>query len=115
MTKNEPLTSLTNEALLSKTKSLVAHSRSLLAELLIHVSEVVAGKLCLGLGFSSMFTYCTKELNFSEDAAYNRIVVARLARRLPAVLDFLSQGLVHLTGLRLLAPCLTEENHLEVL
>jgi 5-methylcytosine-specific restriction endonuclease McrA len=50
-----------------------------------------------------MFTYCVGELHLSEDAAYKRIQVARLARRHPAVLAALAEGRVHLTGLNLLA------------
>jgi hypothetical protein len=55
------------------------------------------------------------ELGFSEDAAYNRIAVARLIRRLPVVLEVYRSGTVHLTGLRLLSTHLTEENHMAVL
>jgi hypothetical protein len=52
-----------------------------------------------------------KELGFSEGAAYNRMGVARAARRLPAILDALRSGTVHLAGLRVLVPHLDEENH----
>ena len=46
---------------------------------------------------------------------YSRILVARAARRLPAVIDALRSRRVHLTGLRLLVPHLTSENCEEVL
>src|SRR5205814_3269113 len=65
--------------------------------------------------FPSMFLFCVKELGFSESAAYNRIFVARAARRMPAILEAMGSGKVHLAGLRVLAPHLTEENHEEVL
>src|SRR5947207_14396138 len=45
----------------------------------------------------------------------DRIFVARAARRLPALIEALRSGKVHLGGLRLLAPLLTVENHLDVL
>ena len=51
----------------------------------------------------------------SEGEAYNRIEVARAARRFPVVLDMLSDGRVHLTAARLLAPHLTADNHADVL
>jgi hypothetical protein len=51
----------------------------------------------------------------SEGEAYNRIEVARTARRFPSVLDMLADGRVHLTAVRLLAPHLTADNHADVL
>src|SRR4051794_3378330 len=67
------------------------------------------------MAFPTMFAFCVDELGFSEDQAYNRTTVARAARRFPAMLDSLRSGAVHLTGLRLLARCLTEQNHRDVL
>ena len=62
-----------------------------------------------------MFAFCCDELGFSEDAAYSRILVARAGRRLPAVIEALRSGEIHLAGLRLLVPHLTSENHRQVL
>jgi hypothetical protein len=72
-------------------------------------------KLYLDCASPSMFAFCVHELGFSEDAAYNRITVARAGRRLPAVLESVRLGQVHLAGLRLLSPHLTSENHRDVL
>src|SRR5947208_16986201 len=63
----------------------------------------------------SMFAFCVLKLGFSEDAPYNRLGVARAARQLPAILDALRSGDVHLSGLRVLVPHLTAENHRQVL
>src|SRR5438093_12942149 len=76
-------------------------------DLLVHLGEVDERKLYLECAFPSMFEFCVGELRFSEDAAYNRIMVARAARRLPAVIEAMRSGQVHLSGLRLLAPHLT--------
>jgi hypothetical protein len=46
---------------------------------------------------------------------YNRILVARAGRSLPAIVDAVRSGQVHLAGLRLLVPHLTSQNHREVL
>jgi hypothetical protein len=62
-----------------------------------------------------MFAFCVGELGFSEDAAYNRITVARVSRRMPAIVVSVRSGQVHLAGLRLLAPHLTAEKHRDVL
>ena len=66
-------------------------------------------------GYSSLFVYCRDALGMSEGEAYNRIEVARAARRFPVVLEMLSDGRVHLTAVRLLAPHLTADNHADVL
>ncbi len=54
-------------------------------------------------------------LHLAEHAAYNRIEVARAARRFPIILTLLTKGDIHLSTARLLAPHLTELNHLAVL
>ena len=84
-------------------------------KLLVHLGEIDTRKLYLDLGFPSMFAFCVGELGFSEDVGYNRIMVARAARRMPAILDAVRTGQVHLAGLRVLAPHLTIENHGKVL
>ena len=81
------------------------------ADLLGLLGEIDERKLYLERAFSSMFAFCTRELGFSEGAAYNRILVARAARKLPALIDAVRTGRVHLAGLRLLAPHLTLETH----
>src|SRR5947208_12482543 len=98
------IASLSNHQLLSATRDLVRRSCSTEADLLLHLGEIDERKLHLDRAFSSMFTFCTRELGFSEGAAYNRIFVARAGRRLPAVIEAVRSGRVHLAGLRLLAP-----------
>src|SRR5712691_4106548 len=106
---------LSDEALLDATRALLKRACDVEADLLLHLGEIDERKLYLPRAHPSMFAFCVEELGFSEDAAYNRIFVARAARRLPALLEALRSGKVHLGGLRLLAPLLTVENHLDVL
>ena len=101
--------------LLSRTRELVRTSHGTEADLLVHLAEIEERKLYLDWSFSSMFTFCVRELNFSEDVACNRINVARAVRRMPAILEALRSGCVHLAGLRLLAPHLTADNCEKVL
>ena len=107
--------SLSSSGLLSATRELVQTSRGVEGKLLVHLGEIDERKLYLDLAFPSMFVFCVQELGFSEDAAYNRIMVARAARRLPTILEAVRSGQVHLAGLRVLAPHLTIENHGKVL
>jgi len=101
---------LSDPELLARTRELVDQSHCTEADLLVHLGEIDERKLFLQRAFPSMFDFCVGEFRFSEDAAYSRILVARAARRLPAMIEALRSGQVHLTGLRLLAPHLTAEN-----
>lgn len=108
-------TALSNIALVDTIKDLARRSNTIEVDLIIHLAEVDQRKLYLDLAYSSLFTFCLSELNFSEPVAHNRIVVARASRRFPKILDHLRAGDVHLTGLRVLAPHLTLENHETIL
>ena len=112
MTTEKPsLESLDSTELLSATRELVRKSHCVEADLLTHLGEIDERKLYLDCAHPSMFAFCLGELGFSECAAYNRITVARIGRRLPAVIEAVRSGRVHLAGLRLLAPHLTTDNH----
>ncbi|MHB8876010.1 MAG: hypothetical protein ACYC8T_20160, partial [Myxococcaceae bacterium] len=106
---------LTDSELLNSTRELLRRSCAIDADFLEHLGEIDDRKLYLARAFPSLFAFCVQELGLSEDAASNRITVARLARRFPAVLDAHRSGKVHLAGLRLLAPLFTEANHRELL
>jgi hypothetical protein len=104
------LSRLTDAQLLRDTRLCLQRAHVLDAELLLLLGEVDSRQLFAERAFPSMFAFCTSELGFSEDVACNRIAVARLARRFPRVLDFVRSGQVHLTGLRLLAAHLDDDN-----
>ncbi len=104
------LAQLDDQSLLTSTRRLAARSHELEADLLLHLGELDARGSYRELGFSSLFAFCMGELGFSEDAAYRRIEVARLVRRFESLESPLRKGRIHLTGLLLLAPRLTEEN-----
>src|SRR5919108_5562924 len=109
------LSLLTDADLLSATRELARQSCVIEADLLLHLGEIDERRLYLERAHASMFAFCTRELGFSEGAAYNRIFVARAARKLPALIDAARTGRVHLAGLRLLAPHLTVDNCEELL
>ena len=85
------------------------------AHLVALLMELDNRGLYLGEGFPSLFAYCTQALHLSEGAAYNRIEIARTARRFPIILDRLAAGELTLASVRRLAPHLTPDNHAEVL
>ena len=101
---------LSDHELVAETKRLAFEERRATAALIRSLMELDARRLYLAEGCASLFTYCTDVLHLSEDAAYNRMEVARAARRLPAILDALEDGALTLTSARRLAPHLTDDN-----
>lgn len=112
----DPLASLAQIALLADREllerigRLVERERRATASLVAHLAEMDRRRLHLGLGYASLFTYCTQALHLSEHAAYKRIEAARAARRFPDLLARLAEGALHLSAVVLLAPVLTPEN-----
>src|SRR5919108_2267623 len=102
---------LNNADLIAGTRELVRRSREVEADLLVYLGEIDERELYLERAHSSMHEFCVRELGFSDDVAYSRITVARAARQLPGIIEVLRAGQVHLTGVRLLIPHLTFENH----
>ena len=109
------LSKLSDTELVARVRRLVSHEREATAQIVAHLAELDTRDVHLREGYSSLFVYCRDALGLSEWEAYNRIEVARAARRFPVILDLLADGSVHLTAVRLLAPHLTPENHRDVL
>src|SRR5687767_14290463 len=110
-----PLAALSDAELLTATRRLVGRSNRLLASLLAHLAEVEARGIHRTRACSSLYAYCIYELRFSEDEAFRRVSAARLVRRFPVLLVAIAAGELHLTGLLMLGPHLTNENLAEVL
>jgi len=106
---------LSDAELLAATRRLVGRSNQLLATLLVHLAEIEARGVHRTKACSSLYTYCLYDLRLSEDEAYRRVAAARLVHRFPALLDAVAAGELHLTGLLMLGPHLTDENLGEVL
>src|SRR4029453_18556986 len=107
--------SLTDDHLLTETKRLVACERTATAAVLRSLMEIDSRRLYFREGCASLFTYCTQVLHLAEGAAYNRIEVARAARRFPEVLIAVEVGSLTLTSVRLLAPHFTVDNYRDLI
>ncbi len=57
-----------------------------------------------------LFEFCVHKVHYSEQSAFKRIRVARLARQFPAIYDLLAEGKLHLSALVTLSAHLTPEN-----
>jgi hypothetical protein len=106
----EELRRLTDHALVEATKRAAERERRSTADLLALLIELERRALPLALGYSSTFTYCTRALLMSEQAACKRITVARAAKRYPVILEVLTSGELTLSSVKILAPHLTDEN-----
>jgi hypothetical protein len=109
------LNQLSDGQLVARMKAFVTGDRKLTAEIIAHLAELDTRDVHLREGYPSLFVYCRDALGFSEWEAYNRIDVARTARRFPIILRMLADGSLHLTAVRQLAPHLTPDNHVAVL
>ena len=109
------LSDLSDQDLLAHLHLAAQAERRATAHLVALLIELDSRRLYLGEGFPSLFAYCTDALHLSEPAAYNRIEVARAARRFPIILDGLAAGELTLASVKLLAPHLTPDNHRDVL
>lgn len=100
---------LANFELLTRAKVISAQERQLLAEFLEYLIEIDRRKLYAETS-SSLYTYLTGELSYSESAAGRRVTVTRLCARVPEVLAAIRSGKLHLSSACCLASILTSEN-----
>lgn len=112
---NVPVSSLSDRELLTETQRVAGTERQTTAALVALLAEVDARRFYLGEGDSSLFAFCTRALQMSEQAAYGRITAARATRRFPMILTRLAEGAISLTTVGLLAPHLTDDNHEAIL
>jgi hypothetical protein len=108
---NAAIPVMNDDDLIASARELARKSNGVEAELLLYLGEIDARRIYRERAAPSMIAFCMREFNFSEGAAANRVFVARVARELPAVLEALRSGAVHLSGLRVLVPHLNAENH----
>jgi hypothetical protein len=111
----EQIQQLDDDALLHSLKRFVASANHLTALVLAHLAEVDARRAYRKWACDTLTTYCVYELRLSEDEAQRRCRAARTARQFPLLFEMLADASIHLTGILLLAPYLTEENHRDVL
>ena len=106
---------LSDDELVTRVRDLVGSERVRMVEVVAHLAELDTRDVHFRAGHGSLFAYCRDVLGLSEQEAYNRITVARAARRYPVLLNMLEDGSLNLTAARLLVPHLTPDNHVGVL
>jgi hypothetical protein len=103
--------SLDDSGLIVALKRLAGSEREATVALINHLAEFDRRQLYREAGFRSSFQYCVEVLRLSEDAAWNRIAAARMARKYPEVMEMLTDGRLSPTTARLIAKRMTPENH----
>jgi hypothetical protein len=93
----------------------VKDERQATTQLVALLMEVDARRLYIQQGCASLFSFCVQALHLAEGTAYLQVEAARAARRFPVILERIADGSLHLATVSLIAPLLTEENHLDVL
>jgi hypothetical protein len=106
---------LSDAELEARVRDLAARERGATALLVAHLAELDTREVHFRAGHGSLFAYCREILGLAEQEAYNRIAVARSARRFPVILELLENGALSLTTARILGPHLTPVNHASVL
>jgi len=67
-----------------------------IADMVLHLCEMDKRQFFRELGYSSLFSYCTEGLKYSEGASYRRIQAARALKEHPDIYDKLKSGLLSL-------------------
>ncbi|MES1175365.1 MAG: HNH endonuclease signature motif containing protein [Myxococcales bacterium] len=100
--------------LLAGLSALVKRENDSLSDLLAHLAELEERELCLALGYSSLFAYCTEALGFCRSSAGRRIAGARVCRDFPEAFTRVARGELQLSVLCALRPHLNAENASEL-
>ena len=107
---------LSDHDLLARIRELADEERETSVELVAYLATLeTRPSLYAAQGHGSLFSYCTRVLHLSEDAACTRIDAARACRRFPVILELMASGALSLTSVRMLHSHLTPENHEAVL
>ncbi len=83
---------LSNDSLLTQTRTLVVEERKLTTRILWHLREIEDRRLFAERGYPSLFEMCVREFNYSEATAGRRIAAMRLLRELPELEKKLESG-----------------------
>jgi hypothetical protein len=110
MRKDIALMNVSSSEILLGLKALCRKERKLQSDFLAYLNAVEDRKLFAGEGYSSLFSYVTEHLGYSESSALKRIHVARLCFKYPELYYLIADGEVTLTSLQKVAPHIKKEN-----
>lgn len=83
---------MNNESLFLRIKKLVTEERRIGVEILECLYEIEMRKSYAELKYDGLFSYCVKELGFSESQAYQRIQAMRAVKEVPEIKHMIESG-----------------------
>lgn len=83
---------MNNEQLFLKIKKLVNEERRIDVEILECLQEIEKRKAYAELKYDGLFTYCVKELGFTDSQAYQRIQAMRALKEVPEIKSMIESG-----------------------
>ncbi len=92
------LSEISNENLISKLKEFKDTENLSVANIIYYLSELDNRGLYRDLGYSSLFSYCTDALGYSESAAYRRVQAARFLKTNPEIYESIKTGKLSLSA-----------------
>src|SRR5262245_25044217 len=109
------LKSLSDEALHSGVLALRGRECAAIAEVVRYLFEINARGIYRDAGYASLFTYCTKYLDYAEASAWRRVEAVKAMARSADIYERIRTGKLTLCAVGTVGKVLTEENKSEVL
>ena len=110
MSNEQQLNNLSNQELFSTLTTLRSDENKALADIVLYLAEVDRRGIYRDAGFSSLFTFCTDRLGYSEAGAGRRVRAARCLAQSPEIYSQLKNGTITLCSLSEVATVFTPEN-----
>ena len=110
MRNQEQLNDLSNQELFSTLNILRSDENKAVADIVLYLAEVDRRGIYREAGFSSLFTFCTERLGYSEAGAGRRVRAARCLAQSPEIYSQLKSGTITLCSLAEVAAVFTPAN-----
>lgn len=98
-----------NKELIEKVLTLVQQERRIGVEILELLREIEMRKAYADLGYDGLFSFCVKELRYSEAQAYRRIQAMRALKQVPGLKEQIESGRMTVTTVSQVQTYLNEE------
>jgi 5-methylcytosine-specific restriction endonuclease McrA len=105
---------MNNESLFQKVKSLVASERRIGIEILECLQEIDRRRAYAELRYDGLFTYCVKELGFTDSQAYQRIQAMRAVKEIPELKPLVESGSLSVSSISKVQTHLKHEKKLGI-
>lgn len=103
------------EILLVECKAAVHREKQSTSQVLEYLAEIDKRRLWIKEGYSSLWDFCIRYLNYSEGETHRRIQACRLSSKVAEVKPLLEEGTLSLSTMSLLSPYLNSDNAKKIL